>query len=209
MSYLMEQTSLTINRIDNPLRDRTYDELAADAREFAHLVGAEEGLCEKAIRVAYDPPNWRTAPDLTSKEIDALTITGTIEPGGLRGRLRRFLLENREESFFSKDFRLLFRTGGFWYQPRPLRLTVIALCFSAIVQGFVQSVTNGANQTMPQYFQLQCDTVNNHGWVSKRALWQFSILNAITYLVAGIIGMGPLFHIPFEAKWAIVPQTRV
>lgn len=83
---------------------------------------------------------------------------------------------------------------GFLKQPKTLRITVVALVFSAITHGWFQSVSNGANQTMPEYFGLKsrCGT---HSWRSRDAIWQFSAINAITYLAAGVLGWSlPLFR---------------
>ena len=149
--------------------------------------------------MAYDPPNWRNVPGITPREIEALENERSEEDGGFAGRWKRFRADchsrsdRRDHDFFSSDFRLLFRRGGFWYQTKALRVTVVTLCFSAIVQGFVQSVSNGANQTMPEYFNLKND--NNHEWVSTTAIWQFSTINAITYLAAGICGKNPVSYV--------------
>lgn len=80
---------------------------------------------------------------------------------------------------------------GFLKQPQTLKTTIVALVFSAITHGWVQSVSNGANQTMPEYFGLKsrCGT---HSWNGRSAIWQFSAINGITYLAAGVLGSSPL-----------------
>ena len=87
------------------------------------------------------------------------------------------------------------RSEGFWRQTKQLRTTIITLCFSAIVQGWIQSVSNGANQTMPEYLRLKHDDprskddpLGNYEWYSRRAIWQFAAINSITYLTAGVFG---------------------
>ena len=90
---------------------------------------------------------------------------------------------------------------GFWAQPKALRVTVITLCFSAVVQGWVQSVSNGANQTMPEYLGLKSKTT--HHWIGphdgRDSIWIFAGINSITYLVAGIFGCW--ISDPLQSKW--------
>lgn len=191
------------NRIDNPLRAYKLPQIKQAARKFARNINADEELCVRAVQVAYDPPNWSNVPGITPREREALENERSEEDGGFAGRWRRFRADchlrrhRHDQGFFSSDFRLLFRRGGFWYQTKALRVTVVCLCFSAIVQGFVQSVSNGANQTMPEYFKLKHDNpvTNNHEWVSTRAIWQFSTINAITYLAAGICGKNSVSYV--------------
>ena len=75
--------------------------------------------------------------------------------------------------------------GRFWSQPRDLRLTVVALCLSAVIQGFVQSVLNGSNQTLPEALGL---VDKDNAWIDTKSLWIFSALNAMPYLSAGLFG---------------------
>jgi hypothetical protein len=94
---------------------------------------------------------------------------------GLTKVERKALKEERERKFFG--------------QPKMLKVTVITLCFSAIVQGWVQSVINGANQTMPEYFGWKRNDGDDHQWANNgSAIWRFAAVNAITYLSAGICG---------------------
>ncbi|KAJ9605872.1 hypothetical protein H2200_009721 [Cladophialophora chaetospira] len=74
---------------------------------------------------------------------------------------------------------------GFWLQPKPLRVSVVTLCFSAIVQGWIQAVSNGANQTLPLAMGLK-DKHNE--WKGKDPVWKFASINAITYLAAAMFG---------------------
>lgn len=94
------------------------------------------------------------------------------------------------------------KTLGFWQQPKALRVTVITLCFSAIVQGWVQSVSNGANQTMPEYLGLK-NPSQPFEWLGpnngRKNIWIFAGINAITYLVAGVFGCW--ISDPLQSKW--------
>ena len=74
---------------------------------------------------------------------------------------------------------------GFWRQPKALRVSIVTLCFSAIVQGWIQAVSNGANQTLPLAMGLK-DKDNE--WKGDDAIWKFASINAITYLAAAILG---------------------
>lgn len=81
------------------------------------------------------------------------------------------------------------RERKFFGQPKMLKVTIITLCFSAMVQGWVQSVINGANQTLPEYFGWKRTDGEHHEWVNNgSAIWKFAAVNAITYLSAGIFG---------------------
>ncbi|ETN38614.1 uncharacterized protein HMPREF1541_06651 [Cyphellophora europaea CBS 101466] len=87
------------------------------------------------------------------------------------------------------------REQGFFQQPKALKIAIITLCFSAMVQGWIQSVINGANQTLPEYFGWKLDEPGapgqpgEHRWVNNGpAIWKFAGINAITYLTAGIFG---------------------
>lgn len=77
------------------------------------------------------------------------------------------------------------RDVKFWDQPKMLRITVVTLCFSAVIQGWIQSSSNGANQYWPAAFCL----VNDRGDLDgQNAIWIFAGVNAITYLAASICG---------------------
>nr|POF26310.1 myo-inositol transporter 2 [Quercus suber] len=74
---------------------------------------------------------------------------------------------------------------SFWRQPKALRVTIITLCVAAVVQGWNQTGTNGANLNWPQQLGLNqligCD-------VTGRDAWIFSIVNAATYFAASLVG---------------------
>jgi hypothetical protein len=74
---------------------------------------------------------------------------------------------------------------GFWKQPKALRVSIVTLCFSAIVQGWIQAVSNGANQTLPVAMGLKDE---NNEWIGSDPVWKFASINAITYLAAAIFG---------------------
>jgi hypothetical protein len=76
---------------------------------------------------------------------------------------------------------------GFWKQPKTLRTTIITLVFSAITHGWIQSVSNGANQTMPESLGLK-SRCGDHAWKDGAAIRKFAGINAVTYLSAGIFG---------------------
>lgn len=74
---------------------------------------------------------------------------------------------------------------SFWKQPKALRVTIMTLCVAAVVQGWNQTGTNGANLNWPQQLGLNhitgCD-------VTGRDAWIFSIVNAATYFAAALVG---------------------
>jgi len=74
--------------------------------------------------------------------------------------------------------------SGFWKQPKQLQVTIITLCVAAIVQGWNQTGTNGANLNWPQQFGLAplgSDPTGN-------ATWIFALVNAATYFSASLVG---------------------
>nr|POF12771.1 putative polyol transporter 3 [Quercus suber] len=75
--------------------------------------------------------------------------------------------------------------NSFWRQPKALRMTIITLCVAAIVQGWNQTGTNGANLNWPQ--QLGLDHITGCDVTGKDA-WIFSIVNAATYFAAALVG---------------------
>ncbi|WPH00120.1 Hypothetical protein R9X50_00294300 [Acrodontium crateriforme] len=72
----------------------------------------------------------------------------------------------------------------FWKQPKQLRVTIITLCVAAVVQGWNQTGTNGANLNWPQQFNIQLEGCQPTG----RDAWVFAIVNASTYLSAALVG---------------------
>ncbi|KAK0867179.1 hypothetical protein LTS02_004346 [Friedmanniomyces endolithicus] len=76
-------------------------------------------------------------------------------------------------------------SSGFWKQPKQLQVTIITLCVAAVVQGWNQTGTNGANLNWPQQLGLSnlqgCDPTGIDAW-------KFSIVNAATYLSASLVG---------------------
>lgn len=77
------------------------------------------------------------------------------------------------------------RGNGFWVQPKELKVTIITLCVAAVVQGWNQTASNGANLDWPMQFGLQqpgtCQPTGSNAWI-------FAIVNASTYLAASLVG---------------------
>jgi len=75
--------------------------------------------------------------------------------------------------------------NGFWGQPKQLRITIITLCVAALVQGWNQTASNGANLNWPEQLGLGklvgCDP-------RGRAAWIFAVVNASSYLSASLVG---------------------
>ena len=109
-SVLARPAPLTTRRIDNPLRHYTLPQLDNAAREFATKIGADPELFVKAARIARDPPNW--------EQVD-----------------KEFTLTDLERSALKYE-----KKNGFFRQPKTLKTTVITLVFSALTQGWIQSV---------------------------------------------------------------------
>jgi MFS family permease len=74
---------------------------------------------------------------------------------------------------------------GFWRQPKELRITIITLCVGAVVQGWNQTASNGANLSWPEQLNIGrldgCDPVGPAAWI-------FAIVNAAPYFSASLIG---------------------
>lgn len=58
--------------------------------------------------------------------------------------------------------------NGFWKQPKELRVTIITLCVAAVVQGWNQTASNGANLNWPEQLGLVafdgCDPTGESGY---------------------------------------------
>lgn len=74
---------------------------------------------------------------------------------------------------------------GFWKQPKELRVTIITLCVAAVVQGWNQTASNGANLNWPSQLGLNnvdsCDPRGTDAWI-------FAIVNAMPYFTASLVG---------------------
>ena len=77
------------------------------------------------------------------------------------------------------------RSLGFWKQPKALRQSIFTFCVSAIVQGWVQTGGNGANQGWPGQFNI-ADKSPPYDIPKGRDTWIFAGVNAVTYLAAGL-----------------------
>ncbi|KAK4507915.1 hypothetical protein PRZ48_001650 [Zasmidium cellare] len=74
---------------------------------------------------------------------------------------------------------------GFWKQPKELRVTIITLCIAAVVQGWNQTASNGANLNWPSQLGLTkvdgCDPTGTDAWI-------FAIVNAMPFFSASLVG---------------------
>ncbi|KAF2459022.1 major facilitator superfamily domain-containing protein [Lineolata rhizophorae] len=75
---------------------------------------------------------------------------------------------------------------GFWQQPKALRVTIITLCIAAVIQGWNQTGSNGANLNWPEEFGLHVDPSDPRSTTSDIAI--FALVNSITYFAASLIG---------------------
>lgn len=184
---------LTHARIDNPLRDLTPSDLSRRAREFARLVGkeVEDGPLTTCLRRLACRLHLSRAPVSDGLSSDDTGLDDTDEDliklfqkaariAQNPQKLERLQLTKHEIFILKND-----REVKFWNQPKMLRVTVVTLVFSAIVQGWIQSVSNGANQNWPVNFKL----LNENGtWKGRKEEWIFASVNAITYLAASMFG---------------------
>ncbi|KAK5130898.1 hypothetical protein LTR08_001561 [Meristemomyces frigidus] len=102
--------------------------------------------------------------------------------------------------------------GGFWSQPKGLQVTIITLCVAAIVQGWNQTGTNGANLNWPE--QMGLTELTDLKGVDKtgRDTWIFGIVNAAPYLSASLVGCwlsDPLNEYFFGRRAAICVSAAV
>jgi hypothetical protein len=124
------------------------DKLGAIGRDFAHLVDNVDPKDKDPIS-----PN------------EALFVTAAhiaYDPPNYRS------VCTPEEQIIWETSREL----SFLKQPRALRATVVALCLSALIQGWIQSTLNGSNQTLPNAFSL---TNNKNQFVNAKTRWIFSV----------------------------------
>ena len=143
--------------IDNPLAHLDLDQLDADAAQFAYRV-------------------CREAPDV---ELFKRAARVARDPLGSNAKTVRGLTIQEEAAL--KDEQQL----GFWRQPKPLRVTIATLCIGAVLQGWTQTGSNGANLTWPIEFHL---ADKNGVLFTNRDNWIFAGVNAVTYLAASIFG---------------------
>ena len=145
---------LTRCRIHNPFKSQEPGQVDNQSEAFAKLISSVEppiNLFHKAGRLASDPTGWRHArePKLSDVEEDAL-----------------------------KSER---QTGltGFVKLTKSLIFTIIVLWLSAIMQGWIQSMLNGANLTFHHDLDLH-DPADSLSAVQKVAG-----TNAVVFFVAG------------------------
>lgn len=141
--------------IDNPLAHLPPPEIRRGARKFARRHFAGEGLAGLFEKAA-----------LVAR--DPLNFRSV--PG----------LTRKECNVLARE-----STTSFWSQSKALRITIVALGLSAVVQGWIQTNMNGSNLTWPAQFGLAYPDGTLKG---TRETWIFASVNAITYLAAGVFG---------------------
>jgi hypothetical protein len=78
------------------------------------------------------------------------------------------------------------KSTGFWKQSKFLRATIATASLAGMIQGWTQSVNNGANGTgMPDKFGI-CYKTNMS--CKSSDLWLFGLINALPLLSAGVFG---------------------
>jgi len=156
--YNVDLDDNAAREIDNPLAHLDdLDQLDEDATEFAHRVSPEAPDVELFKRAA------RIARDALGSNPETVPGLTAQETAALEIEQHR----------------------GFWHQPKPLRVTIATLCVGAIIQGWTQTGSNGANLSWPTEFGL---ADSNGVMFSARDYWIFAGVNAITYLAASIFG---------------------
>ncbi|KAI6855696.1 MFS transporter [Hortaea werneckii] len=152
--------------VDNPLLRLRNAEVGTYGKKFARAfqMANLEGVFERAAKVARDPLEWQSVPGLTADERQAISDSED---------------EGRHFAFG------LLKTNGFWGQPKQLQVTIITLCVAAVVQGWNQTASNGANLQWPIQLGLPdaigCDQTSGDAW-------KFAVVNAATYLAASLVG---------------------
>lgn len=107
------------------------------------------------------------------------------------------ILSTREKAILERESK-----AGFWHQPKDLKVTIATLCVAAIVQGWNQTGSNGANLNWPRQFGLNIEGCTPTG----HDAWIFAIVNAATYLAAGLVGCwfsDPLNELFFGRRAAV------
>lgn len=141
--------------IDNPLAHLPPPEIRRGARKFARRHFAGEGLADLFEKAAL------VARDpLNFRSVPRLT--------------------RKECNVLARE-----STTSFWSQSKALRITIVALGLSAVVQGWIQTNMNGSNLAWPAQFGLAYPDGTLKG---TRETWIFASVNAITYLAAGVCG---------------------
>ncbi|KAF2839531.1 MFS general substrate transporter [Patellaria atrata CBS 101060] len=149
--------------IDNPLRQQTPRQTGEDARAFHSQHNLEDVVdVETFVRAA-----------LAARDPD---------PEAYRNIQGLTYIERRE---LDKE-----GEGGILHQilhlPRDYWINLATCCFAAITQGWDQSSINGANLGWPREFGLNVNLMDPT--THAHDVWLFAIVNASTYLSAGIVG---------------------
>ncbi|KAI5358880.1 putative major facilitator, sugar transporter, major facilitator superfamily [Septoria linicola] len=202
-----------VDRIDQPFADLDVRQADAQADAFVEAYGLQKWrtVFVKAARILRDPEAWRSIDSIKSRSVGELTAFEADD-------LEREEVEIRDDKngiapwnveFWSKRHNKsssnMTGKSGFWHQPKELRTTIITLCVGAIVQGWNQTGSNGANLTWPLDLELDpgqfgCDP-------RGRAAWIFAIVNAAPWFSAAIFALllsDPANELLFGRRAAII-----
>ncbi|CAK3840713.1 Arabinose-proton symporter [Lecanosticta acicola] len=147
----------------------------------------------KAARILRDPLAWRSIETL---DVGQLT---RVEEDDLKRDEEDTLAQHGKPPFWHSEFwrrkprpehtgtvRATRKPIGFWGQPKELRTAIITFCVAAVVQGWNQTGSNGANLTWPQRLGLspgaECDAQGSRSWI-------FAIVNAAPWFSAAIFAL--------------------
>lgn len=162
------------DRINNPFKNKSLREVDDESEAFAQKINPND-------------------PQL----LELFQIAGRIafNPPGWRDDIRPRLTERQNDALTSE------RKKGVFGQTKATRFTVIALWLSAMIQGWIQSTSNGANLSWPKDFGLVAPSETNDNQlvpVQGFSLWDQAITNAIVFFVAS----GACFlSDPLQRKW--------
>lgn len=95
-------------------------------------------------------------------------------------------LTDQEKKALKKEKR-----SSFFEQPKALRITVVALSCSAMLHGWIQSSSNGANPTLIKTFNLGAWNSDGGYWEwtdGWRSVMILAGINAIPYFAGSFFG---------------------
>ncbi|KAK2756767.1 hypothetical protein FQN54_005213 [Arachnomyces sp. PD_36] len=96
--------------------------------------------------------------------------------------------------------------ASFWAQPKQLKIAILTCCLGAVIQGWNQTGSNGANMKWPGSFTPPLSVERNDDNTTDKDVWTFSIVNAVTYFTAALVGTwisDPLQELLFGRRAAL------
>ncbi|CAK1368308.1 Arabinose-proton symporter [Cercospora beticola] len=203
------------HRIDHPFEDLSDKQVDGRADRLVEEYGLQvwRTTFVKAARVLRNPRTWRAVEQIDANGVAGLT---PVERADLQREEQEAIDHVDSKAPWTLEFWRKHpahlkkradeppRKSGFWHQPKELRTTIIILCIGAIVQGWNQTGSNGANLTWPVDLlnptRSSCEAQGDQAWL-------FAIVNAAPWFSAAIFALllsDPANELLFGRRAAII-----